>query len=90
MEKSEQRFIVKFFLLKSLGSKAIQRELIRAFGYTVRPRGPLHFLGKALSDFLEEISFGTAEIIAQYFNQSRPTIKNILQRGSGRERFSRR
>jgi hypothetical protein len=34
MEKSEQRFIIKFFFLKSLSSKAIQRKLITVLGST--------------------------------------------------------
>jgi hypothetical protein len=34
MEKSEQKFIIKFFFLKGLGSKAIHRELIAVLGST--------------------------------------------------------
>jgi hypothetical protein len=34
MEKSEQRFVVKFFFLKGLGSKAIHREIIAVLGST--------------------------------------------------------
>jgi hypothetical protein len=40
----------------------------------VRSDRRLHFLGKGLSDFLEEFHFTTAEIIAQHFNQYRPII----------------
>jgi hypothetical protein len=32
MEKSEQRFVIKFLFLKGLGSKAIHSELISGFG----------------------------------------------------------
>jgi hypothetical protein len=47
-------------------------------------------LGKALSDFLEEFPFDNAAIIAEQFNQSKSTIKEILQRELGLQRFSRR
>jgi hypothetical protein len=114
MEKSEQRFVIKFFFLKDLSSKAIHRELITVLGSTAyslsqikewrarfkagdlscedqfRTDRPPHVLGKALSDFLEEFPFVTAEIIAQHFNQSKTTIKEILQRELGLQRFSRR
>jgi hypothetical protein len=104
MEKAEQRFIVKFFFLKSLGSKKIRREFIAVLGSTAysltqikewgarfkagglscedkfRPAHPLHVLAKSLSDFFEEFLFITAGIIVQHFNQSKPTIKKILQR----------
>jgi hypothetical protein len=105
MEKSEQRFVVKFFFLKGLGSETIHRELTIVLGsaaYSLtrikewrarfkagnhscedqfRPSRLPHVLGKALSDFLEEFPLATAGIIAQHFNQSMPTINEIL-RGS--------
>jgi hypothetical protein len=43
-----------------------------------RPDCPPHVLRKALSDFLEEFPFVTAELIAQHFNQSKSTIREIL------------
>jgi hypothetical protein len=43
----------------------------------------LHILGKALSDFLEEFPFATAGVLEQHFNQSKPTIKEVLQRERG-------
>jgi hypothetical protein len=49
-----------------------------------------HVLGKALSDFLEEFPFATTGVIAQHFNQSKPTIKEILQQELELQRFSRR
>jgi hypothetical protein len=48
---------------------------------------PLHILRKALSDFLEEFPFATAGVLAEHFNQSKPTIKEIIQRELGRHRF---
>jgi histone-lysine N-methyltransferase SETMAR len=47
-------------------------------------------LAKALSDFLEEFLFASAAIIAEQFSQSKSTIKEILQRELGLQRFSRR
>jgi hypothetical protein len=55
-----------------------------------RPGRPPHVVGKACSDFLEEFPFATRGIIAQYFNQSKSTIKEILQRELGLQRFSGR
>jgi hypothetical protein len=49
-----------------------------------------HVLGKTLSDFLEEFPFAREDIVAQNFGQSKPTIKHILKRELGLQRFSRR
>jgi hypothetical protein len=102
MDKSEQRFVVKFFFLKNLSPKMIHRELTTVFGSTVysltqikecrarfkagdlscqdkfRLGQPPHILRKILSDFLEEFPFATIGIIAQHFNQSKPTVKEII------------
>jgi histone-lysine N-methyltransferase SETMAR len=56
----------------------------------IRSGRPPHVLGKPLSDFLEEFPFASAGVIAQYFNQSKTTIKEILDRELGLRRFSRR
>jgi hypothetical protein len=48
-----------------------------------RPGRPLHVLVKTLSDFLKEFPFKTAGIIVKHFNQSKPTIKAILQQELG-------
>jgi hypothetical protein len=114
MEKLEQKFVIKFFFLKGLGSKEIHRKLTIVFGSTAylliqirewRVRfkaGDLscedkfrfdrfpQVLGKALSDFLEEFPFATVGLIVQHFNQSKSTIKKILQRELGLQRFSKR
>jgi hypothetical protein len=58
--------------------------------YQSRPGYPLHVLGKALPDFLEEFTFATAGVIAQHLDRSKHTIKEILQRELGLWRFSRR
>jgi hypothetical protein len=113
MEKSEQKFVIKFFSQRPW-SKEIHRKLTAILCSTTylltqikgqcvrfetsdllcedqsRPGGPLHILGKALSDFFEEFPFTTARVIAQHFNQSKYTIKEILQRELGLRRFSRR
>jgi transposase len=105
MEKSEQRFVIKFIFLKGLGAKAIHRELTAVLASTAyslsqvkglrarfatgdlscrdqfRTGRPPHVLGKALSDFLEEFPFASAAIIAEQFNQSKSTIKGIMQQG---------
>jgi hypothetical protein len=49
----------------------------------------LHILRKALSDFLDEFPFATAGVLAEHFNQSRPTTKEITQTELGLHRFSR-
>jgi hypothetical protein len=114
MEKSEQRFVVKFFFLKSIGCKIIHRKLTTVLGSTVcsstqikelcarfkagdlscedkfRPGRPLHVLVKALSDFLEDFPFAIAKVITSHFNQSKSTIKEILQWEPELQRFSRR
>jgi hypothetical protein len=114
MEKSEQRFVIKFIFLKSLDSKAIHSELTIVLGPTayslpqvkewrsrfangdlccqdqIRLGGPPDVLGKTLSDFHEEFPFASADIIAQNFGQSKPLIKQILQRELGLGLFSRR
>jgi transposase len=103
MEKSEQRFVIKFLFLKGLGAKAIHRALTAVLASTAyslsqvkewrarfatgdlsyqdqfRTGRPPHVLGKTLSDFLEDFPFASAAIIAEQFNQSKSTIKEILQ-----------
>jgi hypothetical protein len=51
---------------------------------------PIRILGKVVSDFLEEFPFRTAGFLGEHFNQSKSTIKEILQRELGFHRFSRR
>jgi hypothetical protein len=55
-----------------------------------KPGHPLHVLGKALPDFLEEFLFTIAEFIAQDFGQSRQTTKEIIRPGLWLGRFPRR
>jgi hypothetical protein len=55
-----------------------------------RANRSVHILGKALFDFLDEFHFATAGILAEHFNQSKPTIKETIQRELGLHRFSRR
>jgi hypothetical protein len=43
-----------------------------------------HFLGQPLRDFLQELPFTTAIMIAQHFDESRHAIKQILQWELGR------
>jgi hypothetical protein len=50
---------------------------------------PLHFWGQPLRDFLQEFPFATAIMIAQHFDESRHTIKQILQWELGLWKFSR-
>jgi hypothetical protein len=38
-----------------------------------------HVLGKALTAFLEKFPFASVAIIAEHFNQSKSTVKEILQ-----------
>jgi transposase len=107
MEKSEQRFVIKFFFFKGLGAKAIHKKLTAVLSSTAyslsqvkewrarfatgdllcqdqfRTGRPPHVLGKALSDFLEEFPFACIAIIAEQFNQSKSTIKEILQQELG-------
>jgi hypothetical protein len=49
----------------------------------------LHIFGKALSDFLDEFPVATAGVLAQNFNHSKRTIKEIFQKELGLHRFSR-
>jgi transposase len=114
MEKSEQRFVIKFLFLEGLGVKAIHRKLTAVLASTAyslsqvkewrarfatgdiscqdqfRTGRPPHVLAKDLSDFLEEFPFTSAAVIAEQFNQSKSTIKEILQREFGLRRFSGR
>jgi transposase len=48
-----------------------------------KPGRPPYILGKGLSNFLEEFPFEHAGFIAQQFNQSKSTIKAILQQELG-------
>jgi hypothetical protein len=95
MTKAGQRFVVKFLFLKVLDSEEIHKELIAILEDgdlsgedTFRPGHHPHILEKAVSDFLKEFLFGIAGVIAQHFNQSKPTVKKILQRELGLQRFS--
>jgi hypothetical protein len=90
MEKSGQRCVFKFFFLKCFASKAVYKEFTLSCEDKFRPGLPPHGFGKALSDFLEEFPFATAGIIAQYFSQSIPTIKEFLQQECRLQTFARR
>jgi secreted Zn-dependent insulinase-like peptidase len=37
-----------------------------------------HFLGKALTAFLEEFQFASAAVVAEQFNQFKSMVKDIL------------
>jgi hypothetical protein len=113
MEKSEQRFVIKFLFLKGLGAKAIHRKLSAVLGPTAyslvqvrkwrsrfasgdlscqdqfKTGHPLDVLGKPLSDFLEEVPFASAGVIAHHVGLSKPTIKDIIERELGLWLFSR-
>jgi len=114
MEKREQRFVIKFFFLKGLGSKKIHRKLQDTIGESAyclaevkfwlarfregdlscedheRVGRPLAVLGTVLHKFLTKHPFASARIMAEHFNLSHPTVKEILQREMGLRKFTRR
>jgi transposase len=49
-----------------------------------------HMLRTDLSQFLQEFPFATARQLAENFNESKHTIKTILERKLGLRKFSRR
>jgi hypothetical protein len=56
----------------------------------LRTSRPRHMLGTYLSQFLQEFSLAKARQLVEHFNESKHTIKTILEREHGLWKFSRR
>jgi transposase len=55
-----------------------------------RPGWPTSMLGSVLQQFLDRYPFSSAKVLSRHFRISLSTVKEILTRGVGLQKFSRR